>query len=238
MRKNKLFANIVLVCLFVGGLSVFWLVGKEAKKRWIIHVTLQSKHWNKRYNEMKNTEAGKYKVVFAGNSLTEMFDLDAYFQHKDYLNCGIVGDFSEGLEKRAGVIAALKPEKLFLEIGINDIIEQIPLHTVCENYRKIISTIQKESPSTKIYIQSNLPLIINRPSIFTGDDHVNTLVKEQNENLKKIAAETGCTYIDIYSDMARENNRESLFIEDGIHLTDKAYTIWSKCLIPYLDTAK
>lgn len=234
MPKNKLLANTLLLCLFFGGVFGFFILGKEAKKKWIVHVTLQSKHWKKRYAEMKNTEPGRYKVIFAGNSLTEMFDLNAYFGKPEYLNCGIVGDFSEGLAKRAGVIASLKPEKLFLEIGINDIIEKISLRTICVNYRKIIEVVKIESPSTKVYIQSNLPLIITRFSPLSGDEGVNNLVIEQNENLKKIAAETGCTYIDIYSEFKKEKDKESLFIEDGIHLSDKAYTIWSKCLTPYL----
>ncbi|MGZ3903037.1 MAG: GDSL-type esterase/lipase family protein [Bacteroidia bacterium] len=234
MLKNKLLANVLLVCLFLGGACGFYMLGREAKKKWIVHVTLLSKHWNKRYAEMKNTDTGKYKVVFAGNSLTEMFDLTAYFGDPEYLNCGIVGDFSEGLAKRAGLIAALKPEKLFLEIGINDIIEKISLNEICGNYRKVIETIKKESPSTKIYIQSNIPLIIRRFSPLSGNEGVNKLVVEQNENLKKIAAEYGCTYIDLYSEFIKEKDEGSLFIDDGIHLSDKAYTIWSKCLAPYL----
>ena len=64
------------------------------------------------------------------------------------------------------------------------------------------------------------------------------MVNKQNENLKKIAAETGCVYIDIYSEMVKEKDKSSLFIEDGIHLSDKAYTIWSNCVAPYLESDK
>jgi lysophospholipase L1-like esterase len=227
----KYFAAIFCTILFLWGFFVF---GKAVKKKWIVYETLHSVHWQERYKEMEQIKPGSYKIIFLGNSLTELFDLEYYFKDSTILNCGIVGDFTEGLIKRANTITKLKPQKLFIEIGINDMIEQISLEEICANYEEVIKIIRKESPGTKIYIQSNLPVIINRPSLLTGDKYVNELIRKQNENLKALAKRTNCVYMDVYSSFIKEKNLESLFIWDGIHFTPKAYNIWSGVLEPYL----
>ncbi|HKC67114.1 MAG TPA: GDSL-type esterase/lipase family protein [Bacteroidia bacterium] len=216
------------------GLWLLFLAEKKIKQRWIVEKTLKSEHWQQRNQQIKNTPPGKYKVVFLGNSLTELFFLDDYFADSTFLNCGIVGDFSEGLVNRIDNIAKLKPEKLFIDIGINDIIEKIALDDICTNYREVIKKMQAQSPDTKIYIQSNLPVIINRPSFLTDNKDVNNRILQQNENLKKIAKEFNLTYIDIHTAFIKHPNLNELFVPDGVHLTPIAYTIWKNTLMPYL----
>jgi len=225
---------IWIVCITLLGLWLLFLAVKKIKQRRIVEITLKSEHWQQRNEEIKNTTSGKYKVVFLGNSLTELFNINEYFNDTGLLNCGIVGDFSEGLVKRIDNIANLKPEKLFIEIGINDIIEKIALDDICDNYREVIKKIQAQSPQTKIYIQSNLPVIINRPSFLTDDKDVNNRILAQNENLKKIAKEFNLTYVDIHTVFIKYPKLEDLFVPDGIHLTSTAYTLWKTTVMPYL----
>ena len=229
MRKYIWIACIAL--LFLG---LFFLAGKKMKQCWIVEKTISSKHWQERNKTIAESAFGKYKVVFFGNSLTEMWDINYYFNDSTLLNAGITGDFSEGLVKRVENITKLKPEKLFIEIGINDMIEKISLDEICANYRKVIKVVQQQSPQTNIFIQSNLPVIINRPSFLTDDKDVNDRVLQQNENLKKIAEEFNLTYIDIHSVFIKYPKREDLFITDGVHLTPTAYTLWKNTLMPYL----
>src|SRR6201987_1703550 len=148
---------IWIACSTLLGLWLLFWCREKIKQRWIVEKTLKSEHWQQRNQEIKDTPPGKCKVVFLGNSLTELFNVNEYFADSTLLNCGIVGDFSEGLVKRIDNIAKLKPEKLFIEIGINDIIEKISLNDICANYREVIKKMQAQSPQTKIYIQSNLP---------------------------------------------------------------------------------
>lgn len=235
MKAFKFILGIVLIPAF---LWLAFLCEKKIKQRWIINKTINGEHWQQRAQQIEAAPTGKYKTIFFGNSLTEMFDVQGYFNDTTILNCGIVGDFSEGLLKRSDAIIKLKPQKLFIEIGINDMIEKISLSEICSNYEALLIKIKKESPMTKIYIQSNLPVIINRPSLLTNDKDVNDLVVEQNKNLQALAKKYNCTFIDIYSEMAKEKDKPSLFIWDGIHLTPKAYAIWTSTVKPYLVSDK
>ena len=229
-NKKKRIRFLLPIGLILTVLFVFFIFGKKVKQRWIVEKTIKSDHWQERVTEIEKAASRPYKTVFLGNSLTEMFDLYAWFQDSSILNCGISGDFSEGLLERRGVIVKLKPEKIFIEIGINDMIEKIPLEEICANYEKLIEYIQAECPQTRIYIQSNLPVIINRPSLLTGDNDVNNLVLKQNKNLEALAAKYHCGYVDIYSGMAKEKDKNSLFIPDGIHLSSKGYAIWAEAV--------
>ena len=231
MKRFK-FIGIVATALFF--LWLLFMVGKKIKQRWIVEKTIQSEHWQQRNQTISEAIPNKYKVVFLGNSLIEMWDINYYFNDSTLLNAGITGDFTEGLIKRLDNIIRLKPEKLFIEIGINDIIEKIPLDEICTNYTQIIKTVQEKSPQTKIFIHSNLPVIIRRFSILTGNDDVNNRVIQQNENLKKLAKELNVTYINVHATLIKQPNFESLYIADGIHLSPTAYTIWKNILMPYL----
>jgi lysophospholipase L1-like esterase len=232
--SQKIILLLVLLLFAMG----FYHFGKWTKKRWIVYITLHSPHWQERSREIEMLEPGKYKVIFLGNSLTELFYLDQFFKDTTLLNCGIVGDFTEGLLQREDAIIKLKPEKLFIEIGINDMIEQISLDEICTNYRMLIERIQKESPSTHIFIQSNLPVVINRPSLLRNDKSVNEEILCQNQNLRKIAREFHVQYIDLYTSMIESGRREDLFIWDGIHLTPKAYGIWARTVLPYIEDSR
>ncbi len=227
--------NLVLLLVVTVGLTGFFWIGKEIKRRWIVYNTLHSRHWRERVAEIDAVKPGRYKTIFLGNSLTELFWVDQYFTDTTILNCGIVGDFTEGLLKRAEGIIRLKPKKLFIEIGINDMVEQIPLHEITSNYRTLIRRIKKESPGTKIYIQSNLPVIIYHPGFLAGDATVNENVRKQNQDLKDLAVQEGVTFVDLYGPFRRSGRLNELLVEDGIHLTHKAYTIWKLTVLPYLE---
>ena len=232
MKKSK---TIIIFLLGIVFLWALFLGYKKMKQQSIIEQTLESSHWKQRSEIISTANKEKYKVIFLGNSLTEMFDVNYYFQDSSLLNAGITGDFTEGLVKRCDAIIQLKPEKLFIEIGINDIIEKVSLKEICTNYETLIKKIRQESPNTKIYIQSNLPVIIRHPSLLTSNADVNNLVIEQNKNLQQISKKYNCIYVDIYNELMQEKNKESLFIPDGIHLTPYAYSIWTSVVKPYLD---
>jgi len=95
------------------------------------------------------------QIVFCGDSLTKGWEMYNLFdqQQKIYVN-GVTSCTSADILKRIEPIAARKPHKLFLMIGINEIKAQ---NRIIDNYDKIIKKIQEISPYTIIYVQSILP---------------------------------------------------------------------------------
>jgi lysophospholipase L1-like esterase len=198
----------------------------------MIDSTIQSEHWSSRLKEFRAEARQQGRTVFMGNSLTELFDL-GILGDSTILNRGITGDFSEGLLKRLDEVISLKPSKLFIEIGINDLVEHVPNKEICRNCRLLIERVRKESPETKIFLQSLLPVRM-KSSFLTSSEDVNETVKVQNESYKKLAAELSITYINLYDNFVINNEINPRLTWDGIHLVDEGYEIWKGLLSPFL----
>jgi lysophospholipase L1-like esterase len=205
---------------------------RRAHTRTTIEATLKGEHWMTREKEFEKEERSEHKIVFLGNSLTEYFDLDK-FGVPGLLNRGISGDFTEGALKRLDEVIALKPSRVFIELGINDIVEKVPLDELTQNYSNIIHRLQKACPGVKLYIQNNLPVNM-RGSFLTSNEDINALVREQNKNLKGLAGGNSLTYIDLHSHFLKDGALDMDLSTDGIHLNDKGYAIWRSVVEEYL----
>jgi len=190
-----------------------------------------------RWNELKDLHATYKKknhlTIFFGNSITENFKF--FLPESDSLfNMGISGDFSEGLVKRLNNVTRLKPDHLFIKIGINDIVERVPLSKIKTNYLQILDRVATDCPDTKIYIQSTLPTR-DLKSYFRSSKDINKIVQKLNTFLKTQAQERALTFVDLYPDFADENNEmKKELTNDGVHLNETGYNIWKKHLSKYI----
>jgi len=159
------------------------------------------------------------RIIFLGNSITEMGDWKKLLNDTTVINRGIGGDITFGVLKRLDDVIKRQPSKLFLLIGINDIGKDIPDVVIADNIRKIISKVQEESPSTKIYVESILPInpdVPNFPQHYDKQEHVIST----NKLIKKVAEETGCTYLNIHDlFIDKQGKLDAKYTKDGLHLT-------------------
>ena len=159
------------------------------------------------------------RIIFLGNSITQIGDWKKLLNDSTVINRGIGGDITFGVLKRLDDVIRRQPSKLFLLIGINDIGKDIPDAVIADNMRKIIGRVQAERPSTKIYVQSILPVnpdVPNFPQHYDKQEHVlNT-----NKLIKKIAEDTHCTYVNIHDLFTDKQGRlDAKYTADGLHLT-------------------
>jgi len=173
-------------------------------------------------------------IIFVGNSLTQLFELGELFRNPHIKNRGIIGDNSRGVLLRLDEITKRRPSKVFLEIGINDLTRGYPVDSVNRNCREIVRRIKKETPGSKIYLQSLLPA--NVP----GADAVIPLENEivnLNSSLRSLAQEEGCTFIDLYSSFTIEAGRLNPRYDcgDGLHLNGEGYLKWRDLVKRYVD---
>jgi lysophospholipase L1-like esterase len=170
------------------------------------------------FEDVKTTHAD---VVFLGDSLTERGLWNELFPDISTANRGIGSDTSTGVLYRIDNVIKLKPKKLFLMIGVNDISLKMEQQETLENYSKIIDKITKELPNTQLYIQSVLP--VRKDYTVVSNNDINNL----NAALTKLAKENNITYIDINNKLKDYDNAlKPDYTEDGIHLKGDAYTIW------------
>lgn len=178
------------------------------------------------YGSMPRTEGG---IVFLGDSLTDYVPFNELLPGLPVINRGIAGDNTLGALKRVDEVISLKPSKLFILLGTNDIVYNMSAERTVENLTKIIRSVQEKSPSTKIYIETMMP---TNPNFETH--RPNEVINSRNEKIKAAAKETGCTLIDIHTHMAEDGILPMRYTVDGIHLSGEGVVRWVESLAPYV----
>lgn len=172
----------------------------------------------------------KGDIVFLGNSITAQCDWAELFQNSKIKNRGIPGDTTQGILDRVGAILSAVPSKLFLMIGVNDLLFHPP-EEVVDNYRKIVSKVLSESPETQLYLYSILPVNPDIRNIPVRNEDIDFI----NEKIKKIAIDNQLIYIDLNS---KFKNKDGLlfanYSSDGVHLNGDAYLQWKNEIGQYL----
>jgi lysophospholipase L1-like esterase len=187
-------------------------------------VDWQKKFYDKRIKEFKEYPIGYNQIVLLGNSITE--DAKGWNDSlgiTNITNRGISGDITDGMLMRLDEIIYFKPLAIFLLIGINDIYamnlpegKQTEKHII-KNIIKILDTLRKESPRTKLYLQTILPT--HREDIIDQIKRINSGI------INRVQPEV--TVIDLYSIFANDENLMiSEYSTDGVHLNAYGYGIW------------
>jgi lysophospholipase L1-like esterase len=181
---------------------------------------------NDQYNLLSNHTA---EVVFLGDSITFGGIWHEWFPNVDVVNRGIGGDTTQMVLDRFEQVISLKPKKLFIMIGVNDLNKGLGSEVAVANYDVLFNIIDVKLPDTNIYIQSVLP--VNDDWNFTDNADIPIL----NASLKKHAAKRGYTYIDLHSKFSDSNG---LLIQDlssdGIHLLGKGYALWHNEIFDFI----
>lgn len=194
-------------------------------------------HYYKRFLQFSDEApiTGK-DIVMVGNSLTENGgDWGVRLKKKNIRNRGIIGDEAMGIYDRLHQILPGAPEKLFLMTGVNDVSHDLSADSVVALITKVIEKIQADSPRTKLYLQSLLPIdeSFGRYKTMTGKTD---LIPEINIKLKAVAKEKGIPFINLFPLFTEKgtNVMRKELTTDGLHLTEEGYRIWSKVLKKYM----
>lgn len=187
--------------------------------------------------KMVEVQAKKEKIVFAGDSITDRYDLNQYYQYDNKLiiNSGISGYKTTNMINRFhNLIEQHQADKLFLMIGTNDLGAGTENDVVVNNIKTIIEMIKEKSSKTKIYLESIYP--VNSGKRPTDKNRNNEDIRYINEQLKKYCVENSIVYLDIYSILQDVNgDLKTEYTEDGLHLNDAGYDVITNYLKPYVE---
>lgn len=196
-----------------------------------------------RYRE--ENKAVKYgQTVFTGSSLMEMFPINKllaeYNDSEIVYNRGIGGFVSRELLEVIDVCAIdLKPSKIFINIGTNDLSDSsIPISELIENYDKIISEIETKLPNTIIYLMAYYPV-----NYEAADENMkeclkirnNEKIRIANTEVKKLAEKHSQRYIDINKNLMDEQGRlRAEYTIEGLHINEDGYRAVYHDIITYV----
>jgi lysophospholipase L1-like esterase len=170
------------------------------------------------------------RVIFLGNSITQGGDWAKLTGDSTVINRGIGADITFGLRARLADVTRRKPSKLFVLIGINDISKDIPDAVIAAQYRALIDSVKSQSPQTRIFVQSILPLnptVKNFPQHYDKPERVVAV----NRLIRQMARATGAQYIDLWPIFVDAHGRlDASLTGDGLHLNAQGYERWVRYL--------
>jgi lysophospholipase L1-like esterase len=192
-------------------------------------------YYNQRLSLFEKLPVIKGEIIFLGNSITDGGEWCELLGNPSVKNRGISGDTTEGVLFRLNEVTRSKPARVFLLIGINDLSRGISKDTVYCNICKIADRIRKDSPQTKVSIQSILP-VNDSFGLFKGHTNKTDEIIWVNAQLKDWCAKENFSFVDLYHyfklpDSEKLNPKYS---NDGLHLLGDGYMLWAEIIKPLL----
>ena len=187
----------------------------------------------------ENLDCEINQIVFYGDSITEMYDLENAFPGLLIYNRAISGDrVPHMVERLESNVFELKPKTLVFLGGANDLRDGVDPEVIANNIFQIIDKSRKNYPNTKIIVQSVYPC--NYTKSFCGKNLCKNMTieatMELNRYIKEICERENVIYLDVFSHLADENNQLKADLSiDGIHINDKAYEIVTNLLKQYIE---
>lgn len=193
--------------------------------------------WEKRVAEYRASKLSAYQeendqyadyevdVAFLGDSLTDGYNVKAYYPQYLVSNRGIGGETTIGLEERLAVsVYDLKPKVAVMLIGANN------MDTMFDNYENILKGFKENLPQTKI-------ILLSLTSMSGEWGRKNQLAAYNNVKIKMLAVEYSFAYVDLYSALFNLETGEmhSHYTTDGGHLTDLGYEVLTREITPAIE---
>ena len=186
-----------------------------------------------------NAYAAPDGILFLGDSLTDFFPVNEYFTSAARLyNRGIAGDTTFDVLARVGDAVAVRPKKVFLQIGVNDLIYLSRRKAAPAAVAGRVAEIAAFFPDAERYVLSLYP--INRGKSLLGrficGKADNGRVRAVNAELVRRAEPCGYRYIDVHARLADEKGNLSADCTlEGLHLSARGYAVVADALRPYIE---
>ena len=194
-----------------------------------------------------NQNAKKGEILFTGSSLMEQFPVNELLMTRGMrqvvYNRGIGGFTTEDmLRNMEEMVFAVKPRKIFINIGTNDIGSQgYRREKLMENYGKIITQIRERLPEAEIYMMAYYP--VNETDKLPEGEWAKTMfLTRTNENIsiankavEELAGRMGCHFINVNQGLTDEVGKlKKEFTVEGIHMYANGYEVVLENMRPFL----
>lgn len=164
-------------------------------------------------------------LCFIGDSLIEYYDWQARFPSHEVLNLGIAGETAPELLARLSSPKRLgHPDWLLLMTGTNDLLTGAD--DFLPSYEQIIRRLRQALPDTLLLANGLMPMSL--PWLPPN------LIAQVNARLEGLALRHKIGYLDGGCLGADSTISPSCFLEDGVHLSQQGYTLWSAAIENHL----
>lgn len=177
-----------------------------------------------------NIYSSPVDIVFLGDSITQQFEWQDVYPNLSVRNRGIGSDTTLGVTARLDSIEKLKPQKVFLLIGINDLAQKRDIEEIAVQYKSIFEYFENNMTNSQLYVISVLPVSSDNAYID------NNKIIELNAALESICIEKDIIFIDLFSEIYDNEQKQMIpqYTYDGVHLTFEGYLVWIDKIAKYI----
>ena len=160
------------------------------------------------------------KILFLGDSLIEFYDWQARFPAHAVVNGGRSGETVAGLLANLPLLLRRcpDPERVVIMIGTNDLLREN--YVFLPDYARILDALGDTLPPAQIIVTGLPP--------FRAAHLAHAVVPRLNQGLLQLSQQKKAAFLDLFSAFNTEPPTiAACFADDGVHLSDLGYTIWS-----------
>jgi lysophospholipase L1-like esterase len=172
-------------------------------------------------------------IVFTGSSSIRLWStLAEDMKPLSVINRGFGGSqIADVNQFAARIVLPYRPRAVVFYAGDNDLAASPPKspEQVCDDFKKFVQIVHSPLPETRIYFVSIKPSI-QRWTLWPNFQKANELIR------KYVTSTPSVEFIDVTYAMldAQGTPRADIFREDGLHLNEKGYAIWTAIIKPRL----
>ena len=165
-------------------------------------------------------------LCFIGDSLIEYYDWQARFPSHAVINLGIAGETAPELLARLSLLGdRLRPaDWILIMTGTNDLLTGA--EDFLPSYEQIIRRLRQALPDALLVASGLMPMSL--PWLAPN------LIFQVNDRLEGLALRHKIGYLDGCCLGTDSRPRPSCFLEDGVHLNQQGYTLWSAAIENHL----
>lgn len=149
-------------------------------------------------------------------------------------NLGVNGYTSEDLIRdELPALGELEPQFVTVLIGVNDVVQGVPLETYESNVAAILDALLSRLPADRIATVAVPDYTVTPAGADYGDPRQQRDgIVAANTVMERLAGERGIAYVDIFDISVRAAEDRSLVAVDGLHPSGAQYALWVERLAP------
>jgi lysophospholipase L1-like esterase len=127
----------------------------------------------------------------------------------------------------------LRPEFASLLVGVNDVVQGVPIETFTANVERILGTLLGLLPAGRILTVATPDYTVTPSGADYGDPAEQSAgIRRTNAILEAAAGRRGIAWVDILDVSLRATTDPGLVADDGLHPSGAQYALWVERIAP------
>jgi acyl-CoA thioesterase I len=130
-------------------------------------------------------------------------------------------------------VAALRPDVASLLVGVNDVVQGVPVDAYRMNAARILDDLLGILPPDRVVTVATPDYTVTPQGASFGDPALQAAgIRAVNSVLLDLAADRGIAFVDIHDLSIRAAADRSLVADDGLHPSGAQYALWVERVAP------